>query len=75
MAQEGTSVATANMLTKCLLRVQAQWDGEPQVEICGPHLRALTSRPYTLGWMKQLLWDPWKAAQRNHPQIDIINFR
>ena len=35
----------------------------------------LTSRPYTLGWMKQLLWDPWQAAGRNHPTIDIINFR
>ena len=35
----------------------------------------LTSRPYTLGWMKQLLWDPWQAAKRNHPTIDIINFR
>ena len=35
----------------------------------------LTSRPYDLGWMKQLLWDPWLAAKRNHPDIDIINFR
>jgi hypothetical protein len=35
----------------------------------------LTSRPYDLGWMKQLLWDPWESAGRNHPLIDIINFR
>ena len=35
----------------------------------------LTSRPYDLGWMKQLLWDPWEAKNRNHPDIDIINFR
>ncbi len=35
----------------------------------------LTSRPYTLGWMKQLLWDPWERAGKNHPDIDIINFR
>ena len=35
----------------------------------------LTSRPYDLGWMKQLLWDPWEAAGGNHPLIDIINFR
>jgi hypothetical protein len=25
--------------------------------------------------MKQLPWDPWQAAGRNHPTIDIINFR
>jgi hypothetical protein len=25
--------------------------------------------------VKQLLWDPWQAAKRDHPQIDIINFR
>ena len=25
--------------------------------------------------MKKLLWDPWEAANRNHPTIDIINFR
>ena len=25
--------------------------------------------------MKQLLWGPWEAAKRNHPTIDIINFR
>lgn len=35
----------------------------------------MTSRPYGLGWMKQLLWDPWEAAGRNHPEIDVINFR
>lgn len=35
----------------------------------------LTTRPYTLGWLKQQLWDPWVAAGRNHPTIDVINFR
>jgi hypothetical protein len=35
----------------------------------------LTSRPYDLGWMKKLLWDPWEATGRNHPDIDVINFR
>ena len=35
----------------------------------------LTSRPYDLGWMKQLLWDPWDAAGRNHPDIDVVHFR
>jgi hypothetical protein len=35
----------------------------------------LTTRPYNLGWLKQLLWDPWEAAGRNHPDIDVVNFR
>jgi phage terminase large subunit-like protein len=35
----------------------------------------LTTRPYNLGWLKQQLWDPWMAAGRNHPDIDVINFR
>ena len=35
----------------------------------------MTSRPYSLGWMKQLLWDPWEAAHLSHPDIDVINFR
>jgi hypothetical protein len=35
----------------------------------------MTSRPYDLGWMKQLLWDPWEAAHRNHPDIEVVNFR
>jgi hypothetical protein len=35
----------------------------------------LTSRPYDLAWMKQLIWDPWVKAKQHHPDIDIINFR
>jgi hypothetical protein len=35
----------------------------------------MTSRPYDLGWMKELLWDPWIAAKRDHPLIEIVNFR
>jgi hypothetical protein len=35
----------------------------------------LTSRPYDLGWMKQRLYDPWEAAGRNHPAIDVVNFK
>ena len=35
----------------------------------------MTSRPYSLGWMKQLLWDPWEAAHRSHPNIEVVNFR
>jgi hypothetical protein len=25
--------------------------------------------------MKQLLWDPWEAAHRSHPNIEVVNFR
>src|SRR5262245_11753121 len=35
----------------------------------------ITSRPYDLGWLKQTIYDPWIAAGRNHPLIDVINFR
>jgi len=34
----------------------------------------LTSTPYGLGWMKLRLYDPWKAANENHPEIDVIRF-
>ncbi len=30
--------------------------------------------PYDLGWLKQRLYDPWIAAGRNHPEIDVIGF-
>jgi hypothetical protein len=34
----------------------------------------ITTTPYDLGWLKQLLWDPWQDAKRNHPLIDVIRF-
>lgn len=34
----------------------------------------LTTTPYVLGWLKQQLYDPWLAAGRNHPDIDVVNF-
>jgi hypothetical protein len=34
----------------------------------------ITTTPYDLGWLKQLLFDPWEAAKRNHPTIDVIQF-
>jgi hypothetical protein len=34
----------------------------------------ITTRPYDLGWLKQVLYDPWEAAKRNHPLIDVVNF-
>src|SRR5262249_10213787 len=34
----------------------------------------ITTTPYDLGWLKQKIWDPWKAADGNHPYIDVIRF-
>jgi hypothetical protein len=34
----------------------------------------ITTTPYDLGWLKQLLFDPWKAAGGEHPEIDVIRF-
>jgi hypothetical protein len=34
----------------------------------------ITSKPYNLGWMKQLIHDPWEDAKRQHPEIDVIRF-
>lgn len=34
----------------------------------------LTTTPYTLGWMKQELYDPWIKSGRNHPDIAVVNF-
>jgi hypothetical protein len=30
--------------------------------------------PYDLGWLKRKLWDPWNAAARRHPEIEVISF-
>lgn len=35
----------------------------------------ITTTPYNLGWLKQKLWDPWMAANKDHPEIDVIRFR
>lgn len=35
----------------------------------------ITTRPYNLGWLKQLLYDPWVASGRNHRHIDVVHFR
>jgi hypothetical protein len=34
----------------------------------------ITTTPYDLGWLKQRLWDPWNAARRQHPDIDVVSF-
>ena len=35
----------------------------------------ITTTPYQLGWLKTRLYDPWVRAGRDHPEIDVINFR
>ena len=34
----------------------------------------ITTKPYNLGWLKQLVFDPWEKAGRNHPDIDVFQF-
>ena len=34
----------------------------------------ITTTPYDLGWLKQRLFDPWEAAGRDHPEIDVVGF-
>ena len=34
----------------------------------------ITTTPYSLGWLKQKLHDPWVEAKKNHPEIDVIGF-
>ncbi len=34
-----------------------------------------TTTPYDMGWLKQIIYDPWeKAGAAGHPEIDVINF-
>lgn len=34
----------------------------------------MTTTPYNLGWLYTEIWKPWKAAEEQHPDIDVINF-
>lgn len=34
----------------------------------------ITTTPYDLGWLKQRFHDPWIAAKKDHPEIEVINF-
>lgn len=34
----------------------------------------ITTTPYNLGWLHQVIWQPWQVANRDHPYIDVINF-
>jgi hypothetical protein len=33
-----------------------------------------TTTPYTLGWLKSEIFDPWVRADRDHPEIEVVNF-
>jgi hypothetical protein len=33
-----------------------------------------TTTAYVLGWLKQEIYDPWLAAERNHPEIEVVSF-
>ena len=35
----------------------------------------VTTTPYDLGFLKQRFFDPWEAAGRDHPEIDIISWK
>ena len=35
----------------------------------------ITTTPYNLGWLKTKIWDPWMAANKDHPEIDVVRFR
>jgi hypothetical protein len=35
----------------------------------------LTTTPYAGGWLKKQLYDPWKAAGKSHPEIDVVQFK
>ncbi len=34
----------------------------------------LTTTPYAQNWLKFLILDPWEAAGRQHPEIDVVHF-
>ena len=34
----------------------------------------ITTTVYSLGWLKQKIYDPWRAADGNHPLYDVIQF-
>ena len=34
----------------------------------------MTTTPYNLGWLYTAIWKRWKAADEDHPDIEVINF-
>ena len=34
----------------------------------------ISSTPYSFGWLKQVLFDPWEKSGRDHPEIDVVTF-
>jgi len=35
----------------------------------------ITTTPYTLGWLKSQVYDPWKRSGGDHPDIDVVGFK
>lgn len=35
----------------------------------------LTTTPYTLGWLKDQLYEPWKNSNGTHEHIDVVQFK
>lgn len=50
---------------------RASWDAVRRRISIHSGRALLTTTPYDLGWLKQVLYDPWKAGD---PAIEVINF-
>jgi hypothetical protein len=37
--------------------------------------KLITTTVYDLGWIKQRLYDPWTQHGRDHPSVEVVNFR
>ncbi len=35
----------------------------------------ITTTPYNLGWLKQQIHDPWLRSGKDHPDLEVVNFR
>lgn len=35
----------------------------------------ITTTVYNLGWLKQQILDRWEQSRRDHPEIEVVNFR
>ncbi len=53
---------------------QASWEVVQQRLANDSGRVLITSKPYNLGWLKRLVYDPWHAAGKKHSEIDVISF-
>src|SRR5262249_14692133 len=35
----------------------------------------ISTTVYNMGWLRQRVYEPWEQAKRDHPEIDVINFK